>query len=78
MRTIGLIVNPIGGIGGRVDLKGADGEMHEKTLAMDTETVSPARVQEFLSHVSCSDKIRLLVVPCPRSSEYRTWRSRGL
>jgi predicted polyphosphate/ATP-dependent NAD kinase len=63
MRTIGLIVNPVAGMGGSVGLKGTDGEMYAKALAMGAEPVSPARAREFLSHISCRDKIRLLVAP---------------
>ncbi len=63
MRTIGLIVNPVAGMGGSVGLKGTDGDMYAKALAMGAEPVSPARVKDFLSHLTCSDKIRLLVAP---------------
>jgi len=70
MRTIGLIVNPVAGMGGSVGLKGTDGEMYAKALAMGAEPVSPARTREFLSHVSCRGKIRLLVAPGPMGADH--------
>jgi predicted polyphosphate/ATP-dependent NAD kinase len=63
MRTIGLIVNPVAGMGGSVGLKGTDGDMHAKAIELGAEPVSPARTREFLSHLDCRDKIRLLVAP---------------
>lgn len=63
MRTIGLIVNPVAGMGGSVGLKGTDGDMYAKALALGAEPVSPGRVREFLSHISCRDKIHLLAAP---------------
>ena len=43
MRTIGLIVNPVAGMGGSVGLKGTDGDMYARALSMGAEPVSPAR-----------------------------------
>jgi predicted polyphosphate/ATP-dependent NAD kinase len=63
MRAVGLIVNPVAGMGGSVGLKGTDGAMYAKALAMGAEPVSPARTREFLSHLTCRDDIRLLVAP---------------
>ena len=63
MRTIGLIVNPVAGMGGSVGLKGTDGDSYQRALAMGAEPVSPARTREFLSHIRCRDEIRLLVAP---------------
>jgi len=63
MRTIGLIVNPVAGMGGSVGLKGTDGDMYTKALEMGAEPVSPARTREFLSHVSRLEDIRWLVAP---------------
>ena len=70
MRTIGLIVNPVAGMGGSVGLKGTDGEMHAKALELGAEPVSPARTREFLSHLSCRDEIRLLVAPGPMGADH--------
>jgi predicted polyphosphate/ATP-dependent NAD kinase len=70
MRTIGLIVNPVAGMGGSVGLKGTDGDMHAKALELGAEPVSPARVREFLSHLGCRDEIRLLVAPGPMGADY--------
>lgn len=70
MRTIGLIVNPVAGMGGSVGLKGTDGEMHARALEMGAEPVSPARTREFLSHLSCRNEIRLLVAPGPMGADY--------
>ena len=69
MRVVGLIVNPVAGMGGSVGLKGTDGEMHQKALAMGAEPVSPARTREFLSHVGSGDAIRWLVAPGPMGAD---------
>ena len=65
MHTIGLIVNPVAGMGGSVGLKGTDGDSYARALEMGAEPVSPARTHEFLSHIGCRDQIRLLVAPGP-------------
>jgi predicted polyphosphate/ATP-dependent NAD kinase len=70
VRTIGLIVNPVAGMGGSVGLKGTDGEMYAKALEMGAEPVSPARTREFLSHLTCRDEIRFLVAPGPMGAEH--------
>jgi predicted polyphosphate/ATP-dependent NAD kinase len=69
MRTIGLIVNPVAGMGGSVGLKGTDGDSYARALAMGAEPVSPARTREFLSHIGCRDRIRLLVAPGPMGAD---------
>ena len=63
MRTIGLIVNPVAGMGGSVGLKGTDGDMHARALELGAAPVSPARTQEFLEHLPDRDDIHLLVAP---------------
>lgn len=63
MKSVGLIVNPVAGMGGSVGLKGTDGDMYEKALAKGAEPVSPLRTAEFLDHLGRRDEIRLLVAP---------------
>ena len=70
MRTVGLIVNPVAGMGGSVGLKGTDDDSYERALAMGAEPVSPARTREFLSHIRCRDEIRLLVAPGPMGADH--------
>jgi len=70
MRTIGLIVNPVAGMGGSVGLKGTDGDMHARALELGAEPVSPARARAFLSHLSWRDEIRLLVAPGPMGADH--------
>ena len=70
MKTIGLIVNPVAGMGGSVGLKGTDGPMHAKAVAMGAMPVSPARTIEFLTHINCRDSIRLLAAPGAMGAEY--------
>ena len=65
MRTIGLIINPVAGMGGSVGLKGTDGDMYARALEMGAAPVSPARAEEFLGHVGVRDDIRWLVAPGP-------------
>ncbi len=51
----GLIVNPIAGMGGKVGLKGTDGEMYEKALEMGAEPISPGRIEDVLDLVKRRD-----------------------
>jgi len=70
MRTVGLIVNPVAGMGGSVGLKGTDGDMYRKALAIGAQPVSPARTQEFLDHLSRTEDMRLLVAPGPMGADH--------
>ena len=44
---IGLIVNPIAGMGGRVGLKGTDGVL-EKAVELGAKPISPKKINEML------------------------------
>ena len=51
-RRVGLIVNPLAGIGGRVGLKGSDGTaIVERALALGAVPAAGARAAETLSHL---------------------------
>ncbi len=63
-KAIGLIVNPVAGMGGSVGLKGTDGKkLYKKALALGAEPVTPARTKELLSHIQQVDKLKFLVAP---------------
>jgi len=51
MRRIGLVVNPIAGMGGRVGLKGTDNKV-EEARRRGAEPRSPDRAREALEHLN--------------------------
>ena len=63
MKRIGLIANPIAGMGGSVGLKGTDGEIIKDAIELGATPVVPKRVEVFLSHIKTKDEIFLLVAP---------------
>ena len=56
---VGLIVNPIAGMGGRVGLKGTDGEAYYEAVRRGARPVAPLRAAEFLRALPAG--LRLLV-----------------
>lgn len=70
VRLVGLIVNPVAGMGGSVGLKGTDGEMYGKALALGAQPVAPERTREFLLHVEHKKSFRLLVAPGHMGEQY--------
>lgn len=50
-RKIGLIVNPVAGMGGSVGLKGTDGEMYRRAIELGAKPVTPKRTRDVLSHL---------------------------
>lgn len=60
MRRIGLVVNPIAGMGGRVGLKGTDGKVKE-ALERGAEMRAPDQAREALEGLSdAADEVELL------------------
>ncbi len=62
-KTLGLIVNPVAGMGGAVGLKGTDGRaILKKAVSLGAKPIAPARAKFFLSELKFADeKIRLFV-----------------
>ena len=57
-------------MGGSVGLKGTDGDMYEKALALGAAPVSPVRTRDFLSALGRGDAVRWLVAPGAMGADY--------
>lgn len=63
MKRIGLIVNPVAGMGGSVGLKGTDDKTYRMAIELGAEPVTPARTKAFLAHLKHKDELLLLTAP---------------
>ncbi len=52
---VGLIVNPVAGMGGSVGLKGTDGETYKKALELGAQPVTSRRTKDCLSRIENKD-----------------------
>ena len=62
-RKIGLIVNPVAGMGGSVGLKGTDGDSYKRSLELGARPVTPLRTGDFLAHIRNRADIELVTAP---------------
>ncbi|MBM3948120.1 MAG: ATP-NAD kinase [SAR202 cluster bacterium] len=66
MKKLGLIVNPVAGLGGRVGLKGTDGpEVVRKALKLGATPEAPKRAAEALRSLSAGVREQLEVIAPP-------------
>ena len=63
MKKVGLIVNPIAGMGGSVGLKGTDGDIYKQALKMGAIPVAPSRIMQFFSNLKDEKDFYFLVAP---------------
>ncbi|MHA1811892.1 MAG: ATP-NAD kinase family protein, partial [Candidatus Thorarchaeota archaeon] len=73
MMKVGLLVNPIAGMGGRVGLKGTDGVLDE-AIRRGAQPVAPSRAREFLEALASVIEaqhidIELVTVPAPMGAD---------
>ncbi|MCD6454194.1 MAG: ATP-NAD kinase family protein [Candidatus Aminicenantes bacterium] len=69
MIKVGLIVNPISGMGGSVGLKGTDGDAYKKAIELGAKPVVPRRVKDTLSLIKRKD-IYFLVAKKQMGEDY--------
>jgi predicted polyphosphate/ATP-dependent NAD kinase len=70
MKKIGLIVNPIAGMGGSVGLKGTDGDIYIKALELGAKPIAPQRINELLNSIKSKKDIYFLVAPNKMGEDY--------
>ena len=63
VKTIGLLVNPVAGMGGAVGLKGTDGKaIVKRAMSLGAKPIAPARAKAFLSELNpVKSGVRLVV-----------------
>ncbi len=61
MHTVGFLINPIAGMGGRVGLKGTDG-MVEEAIRRGAREISGKRAREFLKALGDATDLKILTV----------------
>jgi predicted polyphosphate/ATP-dependent NAD kinase len=69
-KKVGLIVNPVAGMGGSVGLKGTDSGLHIKAIEMGALPVTPQRASDLLSHINNIEQIQFLVAPGEMGEQY--------
>ena len=74
MKRIGLIINPIAGMGGSVGLKGTDGNIYQNALKLGAKPITPTRIIEVLSHIKQKEMIFMLVAPSKMGEDVITGR----
>lgn len=76
MKRIGFIVNPIAGMGGRVGLKGTDGnDILEKAIALGAKPIAPERAKTFLNNIKPLSSYFELVTYSKVMGEYEVLES---
>jgi predicted polyphosphate/ATP-dependent NAD kinase len=69
-KRIGLIVNPIAGMGGSVGLKGTDGDIIIQARVLGAQPVAPERCIDFLSALQHPEEILWFSAPGCMGSDY--------
>lgn len=70
-KVVGLIVNPVAGMGGSVGLKGTDGEeIYARALELGAEPVTPEKTRQVLAHLKHQDRLQLWVAPGRMGERY--------
>jgi len=78
VRKVGFIINPIAGMGGRVGLKGTDGEETlRKARGLGAKPVAPTRASEFLIALGPLSKT-IEFVTCPGEMGEGVLRGSGI
>jgi len=71
-KKIGLIVNPLAGMGGSVGLKGTDGVLYKRALELGATPVTPVRTKDVLTHLKRANNIDLYTAPGSMGEDYAT------
>lgn len=69
-RQLGLLVNPIAGMGGSVGLKGTDGDLYKRARELGADPVTPGRTRDTLTRLSIDADVHWLIAPGPMGVDY--------